>query len=108
MAHQNKPETLWTVSLLDIHTADYVLEVGFGPGTGIEFIANRATGGFTAGVDVSQTMLEEAVKRNDSAIRAGRVELKRGDVASLPYPNEFFHKAMSIHSIYSGRNLWRD
>jgi len=63
-------------------------------------IANRATGGLTAGVDVSQTMLEEAVKRNDSAIRAGRVELKQGDVASLPYPNEFFHKAMSIHSIY--------
>jgi len=49
-------------------------------------------------------MLEEAVKRNDSAIRAGRVELKQGDVASLPYPNEFFHKAMSIHSIY----FWPD
>jgi ubiquinone/menaquinone biosynthesis C-methylase UbiE len=45
-------------------------------------------------------MVEEARRRNAAAVRAGRVEIRVGDAATLPYPDESFDRAFSIHSIY--------
>jgi ubiquinone/menaquinone biosynthesis C-methylase UbiE len=45
-------------------------------------------------------MVQAASKRNASAIRAGRMELKHGEVSSLPYPDESFDIAFSLHSIH--------
>ncbi len=100
MARGNEYEIAWTVSLLNIQADDHVLEVGFGPGVGIQLVSQQATNGLTAGVDLSKTMVQVARKRNADAIRAGRVELKQGDVAALPYGDASFDKAFAIHSIY--------
>ena len=89
----------WTVSLLDLLPESHVLEVSFGPGVAIQYGSEKASEGFVAGIDYSETMVQTARKRNAAAIRAGRVELKHGDVSDLPYPDEFFEKAFAIHSI---------
>lgn len=96
----NRRENEWTVSLLDIQPADHLLEVGFGPGQAIQLASRIATHGFVAGIDHSETMVAEAGKRNANAIAAGRVELGQGDVGSLPFADDSFDKAWSIHSIY--------
>jgi ubiquinone/menaquinone biosynthesis C-methylase UbiE len=62
--------------------------------------AEKATKGFVAGIDHSETMVQAARTRNIETIQAGQMELKQGDVASLSYPDETFDKAFSIHSIY--------
>ncbi len=36
MVRQHRPETAWTLHLLDIQPTDTVLEVGFGAGQGIK------------------------------------------------------------------------
>ncbi len=100
MARGNAYEIGWTVSLLDIQTHDRILEVGFGPGVGIQLASQRAPQGLVAGVDVSQTMAQVAAKRNAAGIQAGRVELRQGDVTTLPYDGDSFDKAFAIHSIY--------
>ncbi len=100
MARGNVYEIGWTVSLLNIQADDHVLEVGFGPGIGIQMVSQKATNGLTAGVDLSQTMVQVARKRNAAAIQAGRVDLHPGDVAALPYDNDSFDRAFAIHSIY--------
>ena len=41
-----------------------------------------------------------AARRRNAAALIGRVNVELGDVASLPYPDECFDKAFSIHSIY--------
>jgi len=64
-----------TISLLEIQPTDYVLEIGFGPGHGIQQAARIATQGRVAGVDFSETMLRQASRRNAAAITAGKVEL---------------------------------
>jgi ubiquinone/menaquinone biosynthesis C-methylase UbiE len=104
MARNNEPAIHWTIALLEIQKRDRILEIGFGPGVGIEYAAQRATQGFIAGIDASETMVQVASHRNADAIKAGRVELKSGDVASLRYADEFFDKAMTIHCIY----FWAD
>lgn len=89
----------WVIELLDVQPDDRVLEVGFGPGLAIALIAERATAGLVAGVDPSEVMVSQAIRRNRAAVRDGRVELRRGTVAALPYPDAHFTGACALHSL---------
>jgi len=104
MAKRNVYDAEWTVSLLGIQPASHVLEIGFGPGVSTRMASEKAVKGFVAGIDHSATMVQAARKRNADAIKAGRVELRQGDVSSLPYPDDTFDIAFSLHSIY----FWHD
>ena len=90
----------WVTELLDVQSGDRVLDVGCGPGVTVGLIAERATDGMVSGVDPSVTMLRQAATRNRAAIQSGRVELRRGDAAGLPYPEGSFTKACAMHSVY--------
>jgi ubiquinone/menaquinone biosynthesis C-methylase UbiE len=94
----------WTISLLEIQPTDHVLEIGFGPGHGIQQAARLATQGRVAGVDFSETMLQQASRRNAEAIAAGRVELCLSDAAILLYPDNTFHKVFATNVVY----FWKD
>lgn len=100
MARSNEYDARWTISLLNIQPESHVLEIGFGPGVSIQYASEKATQGFVAGIDHSDTMVQAARRRNAVAIKAGRVDLKQGDVSSLPYPDKTFDRVFSIHSIY--------
>jgi ubiquinone/menaquinone biosynthesis C-methylase UbiE len=94
----------WTIEQLDVQPTDHVLEIGFGPGLGIQRAASLATQGRVAGVDFSQTMLEQATGRNAAAIDEGLVELCLGDATALLYPENTFHKAFATNVIYFWKN----
>ena len=100
MAKGNVYDAQWTVSLLDIKPHHRILEIGFGPGVSTQFASEKAPAGFISGIDHSETMVQFASQRNAAAIQAGRMELKHGDVSSLPYPDETFDIVFSLHSIY--------
>jgi ubiquinone/menaquinone biosynthesis C-methylase UbiE len=100
MARGNLYDASWTVSLLEIQPDSWVLEIGFGPGVSTQYASEQASRGFVAGIDHSDTMVRAARRRNAAAIKAGRIDLRQGDVARLPYPDESFDKAFAIHSIY--------
>ena len=104
MAQQHEPENAWTVSLLSIQPTDHVLEIGFGPGTTIQRLASLASEGYVAGIDLAPAMIQLARKRNAASIQAGRVDLAYGDAAKLPYSENSFDKALSIHCLY----FWTD
>lgn len=100
MAKGNVYDARWTVSLLGIEPADRILEIGFGPGVSTQLASEKVPMGFVAGIDHSRTMVQAASQRNAAAIRSGRMELKRGEVFALPYPDGSFDTAFSLHSIY--------
>lgn len=89
----------WAVTHLDVQPSDQVLEIGFGPGLGIAFISGLATHGLVVGVDPSPVVMRQARKRNASAIRSGRVELKEGAMPNLPYGNKTFDKVLSVNNV---------
>jgi ubiquinone/menaquinone biosynthesis C-methylase UbiE len=99
MAHRssNTTRNRWTVDLLNIKETDRVLEIGFGPGLSIAFAARLARQGVVVGIDHSVLMLRTATRRNHAAIEAGRVELKVGELESLPTLGETFDKAFSVN-----------
>ena len=94
----------WTIGLLEIQPTDHVLEIGFGPGYGIQQVAKIAAQGLVAGVDFSETMLEQASRRNAAAIASGTVELRLGDASALPYLDDSFHKVFATNVVY----FWND
>jgi ubiquinone/menaquinone biosynthesis C-methylase UbiE len=92
----------WVLDLLEIDPADSVLEVGSGPGLGLQLAAARAHQGRAVGVDMSETMLEMAHRRNSAQIEAGRIELHLGTVEKLPFNDATFDKALTMNSLH----LW--
>ena len=63
-------------------------------------LAERVTTGLVAGIDFSRTMVGAARRRNAAAVRAGRVDLRHGDAARLPFPDAAFDKVFGIHTVY--------
>jgi ubiquinone/menaquinone biosynthesis C-methylase UbiE len=96
----NQERIRWTISLLNIRPDDRLLEIGFGPGFGIEFVSEIASEGLVVGIDHSEVMVRQASKRNAKAIRDGKVMLRLGSVSDLPKFNELFDKSFTINSIH--------
>jgi len=92
--------TRWTIEFLDVQPADCVLDVGCGGGMAIQLLAEIAVDGFVAAVDHSADMVQQARKRNAAAIEAGRVEVKHGNVAALPYDDASFDKVIAVETFY--------
>jgi ubiquinone/menaquinone biosynthesis C-methylase UbiE len=102
MARTNRKCAAWVIDLLDVQPSDKMLEVGFGPGVGIQLLTSSASAGYVAGVDPSKEMVAQA--RNKKAIESGRADLRHGSVASLPFADNTFDKALAINSM----QVWPD
>lgn len=87
------------VQALQIQPGQRVLDIGFGGGVSLDMLA-RTSAEKVYGVDLSEDMLAGAIKRFRHQIRTGRVEVKTGDIAALPYGNETFDKICTINTIY--------
>jgi ubiquinone/menaquinone biosynthesis C-methylase UbiE len=104
MAHETSQLNERAVRLLRPSPSDRVLEIGFGHGRTIERLAKAVNDGCVCGVDVSESMLNMAIGRNRRAIAEGRVELRKGDCASIPFEGASFDGALAIHTLY----FWSD
>lgn len=104
LARANRGFAAEVVALLDVGASEQILEVGFGPGVGIELLARAATTGIVAGVDPSEEMVKQARARNAAAIGTGVVDLRRGTVESMPFADDAFDLALAINSM----QVWPD
>lgn len=104
MARGNRGIARRAIGLLDVQPGHAVLEVGFGPGVGVELLLEAAAKGRVAGVDPSNEMLEQARARNAKAVAAGRADLRLGVAEALPFGDADFDRAMAINSM----QIWSD
>ncbi|HTS51302.1 MAG TPA: methyltransferase domain-containing protein [Bryobacteraceae bacterium] len=102
LAFKNRERSEWVASLLDLKPHERVLEIGFGPGTDIARASRAAAS--VAGVDHSETMVQQASSRNREAIREGRVDLRLGSASQLPFSNAQFDCIFAINSA----QFWKD
>jgi len=100
----NRARNLWTLDLLELAPGDRVLEVGFGPGFALREATSRVPSGLVVGVDHSEAMLEQARRRNNKAILAGRVRLVLVRVQELPEELGAFDKVLAVNVV----QFWRD
>jgi cyclopropane fatty-acyl-phospholipid synthase-like methyltransferase len=89
---------------LDLKSGDRIYEIGYGPGLGINLIANRITGCSIEGIDFSELMYNQAAKRNRKFVDAGIVNLRFGDLLTSAVDNEQYDKIFCVNVIY----FWSD
>ncbi|HEY7278413.1 MAG TPA: class I SAM-dependent methyltransferase [Trebonia sp.] len=83
------------VELLGLHGDDRALEIGYGPGIGISALLAALPHGRVAGIDPSPVMWRQASRR---AGTAKRVDLRIGEVSSLPWPDAEFDGILAVNT----------
>ncbi|MCX6168127.1 MAG: class I SAM-dependent methyltransferase [Ignavibacteriales bacterium] len=87
-----------------IQRSDRVLEIGFGGAALLKKIVQSASEGFVAGIELSEEMVANSRERFQDMIKSGRLEIKKGTVEALPFPDANFNKACTVNTIY----FWSD
>lgn len=109
MAHGNAAMHELALEALHVQPGDAVLEIGFGPGSALELIAEQVgEGGSAAGIDPSPLMVRQAGKRLGRYVEAGRVQLLQGHSSSMPYEDGAFDRVLSVNTIYFWENAEAD
>jgi ubiquinone/menaquinone biosynthesis C-methylase UbiE len=98
MAHLNHEMNLFTLEQLDVRPGENLLEIGFGPGRLIPALSDRVGHGRVWGADHSDTMVRQALARNRTVARAGRVVLCLAHVSRLPFANACFDRVCAVNS----------
>jgi len=94
----------FVLSRLEVQPSDRILEIGFGTGQLVRKLARKARVGFIGGIDPSELMLHRAERRTWRFRKRGRVELKLGEAAALPWPDASFDKVAALHCF----QFWAD
>lgn len=87
------------VELLGLRGDERALEIGYGPGTGIGALLAALPDGRVAGIDPSPVMCRQASRQ--ASRRAGaakRVDLRIGEVSSLPWPDDAFDGILAVNT----------
>jgi ubiquinone/menaquinone biosynthesis C-methylase UbiE len=92
------------LSLLELHDASRVLEVGSGHGRTLARVAELAPQGFAAGVDISPAMVQMAKRYNRHSIAKRLIEVKGASSDHIPYADESFDRVFAVHTLY----FWND
>ncbi|XP_063054272.1 uncharacterized methyltransferase YdaC-like [Engraulis encrasicolus] len=94
------------VALCGISPGDTVLELGHGPGLGLEAAARLLTApsGHLLGVDYSEYMHQVAGKRLSALVASGKVTLHHCDVAAMPIADSSVDKVFHCNCYY----FWPD
>jgi len=79
---------------------DHVLEIGFGTGKLIFEMAKQVNKGLIEGIDLSDTMVAIAEKKNKNYIAEGKVIIRQGDFEETAYNDNRFDKICSANTIY--------
>jgi cyclopropane fatty-acyl-phospholipid synthase-like methyltransferase len=93
----NQDRSMWTVGLLDLAADDRVLELGYGPGLGIQAALQRVTSGRVVGIDHSTTMQRMASRRLRRRKTSTNYELRIADAEHLPAELGTFDKIFSCN-----------
>ena len=99
MARETAKDNGTAISLLDVQSADRVLDVGTGHGASLARLAEFGEGRIV-GVDYSDVMIGVATRRNRRLIKNGRVEVIACAIDRMPFDDASFDKVMSMHTLY--------
>jgi SAM-dependent methyltransferase len=88
------------VQQLKLGPADHLLEVGCGAGEALRLVLEQSACKLAAGIDCSAEMVEETIKRNSAAIAARRLDVRHGQVESLPWSDQFFTHVVAISNFH--------
>ncbi|MEM9944231.1 MAG: class I SAM-dependent methyltransferase [Planctomycetota bacterium] len=100
MNANNRATNLFAIKELAIADSDFVLEIGPGNGAFVADILKVCPNIQYRAVDWSEDMVNEAIRLNFPLVRTGQVKFVLGQSDRLPFSDNQFNKALSVHTIY--------
>lgn len=98
--HENKHMEDFGLELMEPQKDDNILEIGFGHGRLISEMLPQVADGKVCGIDLSEEMVDLAIKRNKKRVSNGKLEIKHASIANIPYPANHFDKVFTCNTIY--------
>ncbi len=108
MVKQHRPETFWTLQLLDMKPDETVLELGCGAGYAMKLLLEQSAVSLIVGLDISKSVLRTAAIRNRKEIRRGKLQLVKNNIGHMTFQDMSFNKVFSIHSVYFWENMQKN
>ena len=108
MNRTHRSLTEWGLAHLTFGRRDTILDVGCGGGRTIQRLLELSPDGRVYGVDYSGASVAVARKTNAAAIAAGRSDVRRASVSSLPFPPQTFDLVTAVETHYYWPNLRAD
>lgn len=93
-----------TIDLLPFQDGDTVLEIGPGNGGYVPYLLSKAAQMRYYGIDISETMVQEALQHNAELVASGAAIFTLGNGQELPYADHFFDKIFTVNTLY----FWKD
>ena len=104
MSHGNGHMIHKTIDVLHIKPNDFILEIGPGNGGHLHSILETSENVKYQGVDISATMVEEANRMNEEAVKSGKVSFTLSDGKMLDFPDHTFDKIFTVNTVYFWEN----
>jgi ubiquinone/menaquinone biosynthesis C-methylase UbiE len=98
MNRRHSKLTDWGLEHVSIGSEDTILDIGCGGGMTIHKLAAAGTKRKVYGVDYSETSVDSSRRTNQLGIKAGHVEILRGSVSHLPFPDQMFDLATAVET----------
>ena len=95
----DRPNRL-AIEALALRPGERALELGFGPGLGLEARLSLTGHGRVSGIDHSQEMMRQARARNRKAIGTGQLQLVGGHFDDLPWDDAEFDAILAVNVAY--------
>lgn len=103
MEWENKTLNQWGIRHLQIRPGNRILEVGFGPGYSLDYMLDYYRKVEVHGIDISETMTNQAEERLQEEAAAGRVKLMTGDIGQTKLPQQY-DRILTVNNYI----LWED
>ncbi len=100
MIKNNKSKYNKLIEDLNLKPHDKLLEIGYGPGTGIHSIAEMCPTCTIHGIDLSPLMYKRASKYNKAFIDKGNMLLNHGDFLKMPIADNDYDKIFCLNVVY--------
>jgi arsenite methyltransferase len=100
----NAEALAWAFSAVAPDNGNRILEIGFGNGHTIPRVLELAERLTYAGIDISETMVNEATRFNAAQIADRCVDLRVATSSSIPFADAAFDRALAVNTLY----FWSD
>jgi SAM-dependent methyltransferase len=104
MAKGNDKNYMELLRNVDYQSNATVLEIGYGPGTGIGMMAGASDTCTIEGIDFSKLMYKKASVYNKQYIESGRVHLQHGNFLDIPLKGKY-DIVICLNVVYFWNNL---